>query len=148
MGRTILLGFAAGFLAVLVFHQGTAVLLHLLTTKAHVATGVFGRVPFPYNTAPVRPFGVPAVLSLAFWGGVWGIALAVLLRGARLPDLLSGFLFGALVTTLVAFTVVASLKGLPTFAGGNKQVWWRAGLLDGAWGWGTALVLRPFPRFG
>ena len=34
MGRTILLGFAAGFLAVLVFHQGTAVLLHLLTVKA------------------------------------------------------------------------------------------------------------------
>ncbi len=80
MGRTILLGFAAGLLAVLVFHQGTAVLLHLLTTKAHVAAGVFGRVPFPYRTAPVPPFGVPAAASAAFWGGVWGILLVVLPR--------------------------------------------------------------------
>ena len=146
MGRTILLGFVAGFLAVLVIHQGTAVLLHLLTTKAGIATGVFGRVPFPYNMTPVRPFGVPAVVSAAFWGGVWGVVLAALLRGLRLPDLLFGFVFGALVLTLVGFTVVASLKGLPLFAGGNRQVWWRALLYNGAWGWGTALTLRPFRR--
>ena len=148
MGCTILLGFAAGFLAVLVFHQGTAVLLNLLTTKAGIATGVFGRVPFPYNMTPVRPFGVPAVVSAAFWGGVWGVVLAALLRGLRLPDLLFGFVFGALVLTLVGFTVVASLKGLPLFAGGNRQVWWRALLYNGAWGWGAALLLRPFRRFG
>ena len=147
MGRTILLGFAAGFLAVLVFHQGTAVLLHLLTTKAGIGAGLFGRVPFPYRTVPVPPFGVPAVLSAAFWGGAWGIVLAALLRAFRPPDLLFGFVFGALALTLVGFTLVASLKGLPTFAGGNKQVWWRALLYNGAWGWGTALTLRPFRRF-
>ncbi len=148
MGRTILFGFVAGFAAVLVFHQGTAVLLHLLTAKAGIATGVFGRVPFPYNMAPVPPFGVPAVLSSAFWGGVWGAALAALLRGLRLPDLLFGFVFGALVATLVGFTLVASLKGLPQFAGYNKQIWWRVALLNGAWGWGTALLLRPLRRSG
>ena len=148
MGRTILLGFVAGFIAVLVFHQGTAVLLHLLTTKAGVATGVFGRVPFPYNTAPVPPFGVPAVLSWAFWGGAWGVALAALLRGLRLPGLLFGFVFGALVLTLVGFRVAASLKGLPAFAGGNRQAWWRVALLNGVWGWGAALLLRPLRRLG
>ena len=146
MGRTILYGFVAGFLAVLVFHQGTAVLLHLLTTKAQIATSVFGRVPFPYNTAPVPPFGVPNVISAAFWGGVWGIVLAFLLRALRPPDLLFGFVFGALALTLVAFTLVANLKGLPPFAGGDKRIWWRALLYNGAWGWGTALVLRPFRR--
>lgn len=148
MGRTILQGFAAGFLAVLVFHQGTAVLLHLLTAKAGIAVGVFGRVPFPYSMAPVPPFGVPAVLSAAFWGGVWGVALAALLRGLRLPDLLFGFLFGALALTLVAFTLVASLKGLPPFAGGNRRIWWRALLYNGAWGWGAALLLRFLRRSG
>jgi hypothetical protein len=147
MGRTILLGFAAGFLAVLVFHQGAAVLLHLLTVKAGLGAGLIGRVPFPYSTAPVPPFGVPQVISWAFWGGVWGAALALLLRIPRLPDLLFGFLFGALVLTVVGFTLVAALKGLPSFAGGNKQVWWRVGLLNGAWGWGTALTLRPLRRF-
>jgi hypothetical protein len=146
MGRTILLGFAAGFLAVLVFHQGTAVLLHLLTTKAGLATGVFGRVPFPYRTAPLAPFGVPAVLSAAFWGGAWGVVLAFLLRAFRPPDLLFGAVFGALALTLVAFTLVANLKGSPPFAGGNKQVWWRALLYHAAWGWGAALLLRPFRR--
>jgi len=147
MGRTILLGFAAGFLAVLVFHQGAAVLLHLLTVKAGVGAGLIGRVPFPYRMASVPPFGVPQVISSAFWGGVWGVMLAVLLRGLpRLPDLLFGFLFGAFVLTVVGFTLVATLKGLPTFAGGNKQIWWRAGLVNGAWGWGAALMLRPFRR--
>jgi hypothetical protein len=147
MGRTILLGFAAGFLAVLVFHQGAAVLLHLLTAKAGIGAGLIGRVGFPYSTTPVPPFGVPQVLSWSFWGGFWGIALAVVLRGTRLPDLLFGFVFGANVLAIVGFTLVAYLKGLPTFAGGNKQVWWRAGLLNGVWGWGAALLLRPFRRF-
>lgn len=148
MGRTVLLGFLAGFLAVLVFHQGTAVLLHLLTVKAGVGAGLIGRVAFPYNTAPVPPFGLPQVLSWAFWGGIWGALLAAMLRGLRLPDLLFGFLFGALVLTVVGFTAVATLKGQATFAGGNKQIWWRVGLLNGAWGWGTALMLRPFRRLG
>jgi hypothetical protein len=147
MGRTILHGFIAGFLAVLVFHQGAALLLHLLTVKAGVGAGLIGRVSFPYGMAPVPPFGVPQVISWAFWGGVWGVALALLLRRPRLPDLLFGFVFGALVLTLVGFTLVAALKGLPAFAGGNKQVWWRVGLLNGAWGWGTALILRLFRRF-
>ena len=148
MGRTILLGFLAGFAAVLVFHQGTAWLLHMLTAKAQIGVGVFGRVGAPFNMAPVPPFGVPTVLSAAFWGGVWGIVLAAVLRGTRLPDLLFGFVFGALALTLVAFTLVASLKGLPTFAGGNQRIWWRALLLNGAWGWGAALLLRFLRRAG
>ncbi len=57
-------------------------------------------------------------------------------------------MFGALALALVAFTLVADLKGLPAFAGGNKQAWWRALLYHGAWGWGTALTLRPFRRSG
>jgi hypothetical protein len=148
MGRTILLGFVAGFVAVIVFHQGTAWLLHMMTVKAGIGAGVFGRVPFPFNMAPVRPFGVPTVLSQCFWGGVWGIVLAFLLRSLRPPDLLFGFVFGALALTLAAFTLVANLKGLPAFAGYNKQIWWRALLWNGAWGWGTALMLRPLGRAG
>ena len=148
MGRTIFLGFLAGFVAVLVFHQGAAWLLQMLTVKAGIGAGVFGRVGFPWSMAPVKPSGVPQVLSGGFWGGVGGIALAALLRGLRVPDLLFGFVFGALVLTLVGFTLVAALKGLPQFAGGNRQVWLRAALFNGAWGWGAALLLRPLRRFG
>ncbi len=148
MGKTIIAGFVAGCVAVLAFHQGTAFLLHHFGNGVPAVTGLFGTTQAPFRLVPVPPLGVPAVVSVAFWGGVWGIALALILRRAAVPDLLFGFVFGAVVTTLVAFTVVASLKGLPLFAGGNKITWWCAGLLDGAWGWGTALLLRAWPRQG
>ena len=57
--------FVAGFLATLVFHQ--------VVIAALFAAKVIPRAP--WNMAPVPPLGVPAVLSLAFWGGVWGIAM-------------------------------------------------------------------------
>jgi hypothetical protein len=64
--RAAIAGFVAGALAVLVFHQGALLALRLA-----------GLVPAPpWRLAPVPPFGVPAVLSAAFWGGIWGIALA------------------------------------------------------------------------
>ena len=138
MSTTILLGFLAGFIAVLLFHQGTAFLLHHIGNGIPAVTSLFGRVG--------PPFGVPRVISAAFWGGVWGILLAWLLSRGRVPDLLFGFVFGALALTLVAFTLVATLKGLPRFAGGNPQIWARAALYNGAWGWGAVLLLRPFRR--
>jgi hypothetical protein len=141
MLRTILLGFVAGFVAVLVFHQGTAFLLYHVGNDIPAVVSVFGRTSAPFNMAPTQPLGVPVVLSQAFWGGVWGIVLAALLNRLRIPALLFSFVFGALALTLVAFTVVAALKGLPSFAGGNRQVWARAGLYNGAWGFGTALML-------
>ena len=145
MIRCLVLGFIAGVLGVLVFHQGTAFLLHHLAPGVPELRFIFGQAPAPFRMAPVPPLGVPAVLSAAFWGGAWGVALALLLRSGRVPVLLLGFLFGAVVLTLVAFTLVAALKGLPPFAGGDRQIWWRAGLYNGAWGWGTALLLRAMP---
>jgi len=122
MSRTILAGFIAGFIAVLVFHQGTAFLLHHVGNGIPALVAVFGRVGPPFNLAPVPPFGVPTVLSQAFWGGVWGVVFALALARLRPPALLFGFVAGALALTLVAFTLVATLKGQPSFAGGNMQV--------------------------
>ena len=62
---TYLKAFIAGFASTLVFHQG---LLWLLYTA-----GFSPRAP--WNMAPVPPLNAPAVISLAFWGGVWGIVL-------------------------------------------------------------------------
>src|ERR1700682_2847897 len=67
------LGFIAGAIGVLVFHQGLILVLH-----------VFGAMPFtPYSLKPTAPFGVPQVLSLAFFGGLWGIALILIM--VRVP---------------------------------------------------------------
>lgn len=121
--------FAAGFVATLVFHQGLFALLHLA-----------GLVPVPaYNFSPVPPLGVPAVISLAFFGGLWGPPVAWLIRnddGAR--RWLKAFVFGAIGPTAVAMLLVFPLKGLPvepkTVVGGL--------LLNGCWGLGVALLMR------
>jgi hypothetical protein len=64
----ILAGFIAGFLAVLVFHQGMVALLHIIGALSHG----------PYSMQPVPPLGIPHVWDAAFWGGVWGIAFVLI----------------------------------------------------------------------
>ena len=132
------IGFAAGFVAVLVFHQLMLGLLYLL--------GVAGRPPF--NMAGVPPFGVPAVLSAAFWGGLWGILFAVVEprfpRGAKYW--IAAFLFGAIPLTLVAWFIVLPLKGLPVGGGWKAAGMATALLVNGAWGIGTGLLFRLLAR--
>jgi hypothetical protein len=134
MARIVLLGFAAGFLSVLIFHQGTVFLLHHLW-------GLFPTQGYSMNAT--QPLGVPQVISAAFFGGLWGIVIAFVVARGGQTDLLMGFLIGALGATLVGWTVVAALKGNALFGGFDVARWWRPVLLNGAFGWGTALLLRP-----
>ncbi|HYE48507.1 MAG TPA: hypothetical protein VEB20_02880 [Azospirillaceae bacterium] len=134
----LLAGFAAAFLATLVFHQGTLVLLHLLGLLPAVA----------FNMNPVPPLGVPQVVSTAFWGGLWGVPL-VLLLDRRPRDAgwwVFALVFGALAPTLVAWFVVSPLKGRPVAGGWNPATIWIGPLINGAWGVGTALFLRLWER--
>lgn len=147
MKKVILLGFICGALSVLVFHQGLLYVLHHQFPLINAVTGAadaFRPASAGFSMRGVPLWGVPQVISLAFWGGLWGILLAALIRYARLPDLLTGLLLGAVVCTLVGFTLVAQWRGMPMWAGGNSIVWWRAALLNGAWGWGAAFLMRPF----
>jgi hypothetical protein len=133
--RRILLGFAAGFLAVPLFHQVALFLLH--------AAGIG---PAAWNMAPVPPFGVPALLSAAFWGGLWGIALALVEprfpRGAGYW--VAALLFGAVLPTLVVWFVVLPIKGLPVGGGFAWPGIVIGPVVNGAWGVGTALLFRVF----
>src|SRR5262245_6704591 len=129
--------FIAGFLSTLVFHQGMLSLLWLA-----------GAVPrTPYSMAPTSPLGVPAVISLAFWGGVWGVALWPLLRNAPGPAYwLRAPVLGALLPSLVALFVVMPLKGMPVAGGWSPAIIAGALLLNGAWGIGVALLMRAARR--
>ena len=130
----LLLAFAAGFISVILFHQGMLALLNLINfTEAT-----------PYRTNPTQPFGIPTIFSIAFWGGVWGIVLAVLTFRLRnkLSYWLTVLLFGAFAPTAVFLFVVSPLKGMP-FAGGWELQRIATGLmLNGAWSLGTALLLQ------
>jgi hypothetical protein len=122
--------FIAGALAVPIFHQLMLLLLN--------GVGYVNRPPF--GMTPTKPFGVPSVVSLSFWGGVWGIILgAVLLRiASRSAYWLTAAIFGAIAPTLVAIFVAAPLKGQPMARDPKMLV---VGLLvNAAWGVGTALL--------
>jgi len=107
--RIVIVGFIAGALSVLIFHQFG----FWLATELG-----FGRSRI-YNMQPVPPWGVPTIVSLAFWGGLWGILAAFLVP--RLPGALAGvlgwILFAAIVVTLVNWFVVLPIKGQPTGGG-------------------------------
>ena len=131
--RIALIGFLGGVIGTLLFHQVFLLVLHGL-----------GLVPFaPYSTRPVPPLGVPQFVSLAFWGGIWGIVLVFLMdRWRQLDRLWFAILFGGVMPTLVAALVVTPIKG------GNMADWMdlrRIVLgfaINGLWGLGTGLVYR------
>jgi hypothetical protein len=132
------LAFAAGFIAVLALHQPTLALLS--------AAGITQAVP--YATKAVGPLGVPQFISAAFWGGVWGLVLHAVSR--RWPGgagfVLKCLLFGMIFPTLVAWFIVAPLKGMP-MAGGFKAGSIVTGLcVNAAWGLGTGILLALFRR--
>jgi uncharacterized membrane protein len=135
--RRLLFGFIAGFLATLIFHQIALELLHLANVTPRGA----------WSMQPVPPFGVPSVISLSFWGGVWGIIMIpVIDRFRGVAYWLWAIVFGAIAPTLVAAFVVAPLKHQPMPHTPKMAL---LGLtVNGAWGFGTALFYRLLSRKG
>lgn len=124
----IVASFIAGFVSTLLFHQGLVALL--AATGAPITA---------YDMSATWPLGVPQVISLAFWGGVWGVILWFVI-GVRTRLAYWGYavLIGAVAPTVVAMGVVFPLKGIAITA--TKVA---AGLiLNGVWGLGVALLMK------
>ena len=129
--------FIAGFLAVLSFHQGAVWLLDF--------QGVIDATP--WNMTPVPPFGVPAVISAALFGGLWGMLLWLLIRNALAAGYYVGaIILGAVFPSLVALTLVSWLKnGQDAEALVEGLTLPRIGValaVNGAWGLGLAVFMR------
>jgi hypothetical protein len=128
--------FVAGAVGVLAFHQVTWWLLY--------AAGI---IPdFSYRLKPTAPLGVPQVLSQSFWGGLWGIvlALALPLRG-RVNYWVFAMAFGLIAPTLVGWFVVPLIKGAPLMGGPPWIFQVVRPIPNIALGFGVALVLRLLP---
>lgn len=120
--------FIAGFLSTLIVHQG---LLHLLY--------VSGVVPVPaWSFKLTEPFGIPAVISLALFGGLWGIVQGGLLSLTTEDHYwMKSFFFGALMPTIVAISVVFPLKGIDV----TPSRIFLGMMLNGSWALGTAAYI-------
>ena len=129
--------FIAGALAVPLCHQVVVAIMN--------AVGFIDRSPFSF--AATKPFGVPELISLSFWGGVWGLILMLVVSRLRGPKFwIVALVFGAIAPTLVAGFVVAPLKGMA--AGGNMKMAMAGFLINGAWGLGTAALARMMEGWG
>lgn len=133
--KLLLLGFVAGALATVVFHQTAWFLLN----QASVIPP--DRPAWPLD--PIAPLGIPSLVSKAFWGGLWGGVLALFLARLAGPGYwVAWIVVGAIAPSLVAMYVVPLIKGMPI-----GDFWPRAGIagtVNGAWGLGTAVFLRLF----
>lgn len=131
---TVLVGFVAGALSVLIFHQLGFWIANQLG---------YTRVPL-YNMRGVPPWGVPYIISAAFWGGLWGIAAAFLVP--RMRGVMGGFLgwilFAAVVVSLANWFVVLPLKSGGTFRMPTMPILAVLPMVYGLWGFGMWLIGR------
>jgi hypothetical protein len=129
--KRALLGFCAAVLSVLIFHQGMWALLYGL--------GIMPRPPYPMT--PVPPFGIPLIVNLCFWGGLYGLVFGLALpRLPRAPMWLLGLGLG-LLAALVGWFVVAPLKGQPVASGFDPARMLVSVLINGFWGIGVGVIL-------
>lgn len=128
--------FIAGFVAVPVFHQSLLALLYAVSLSPLA----------PYQTSSTQPFGLPKFLSIALWGGVWGIIWATtVLRWSRAKYYwVVAIVFGAIAVNFVALFIFAPVKGQPIAGGWKPAVLITGLLINGAWGFGTALLFKWF----
>jgi hypothetical protein len=124
------LGFVAGAISVLTFHQGMWALLY--------AIGSMPRPPYPTN--PVAPFSVPLIVDLCFWGGLYGVVFGLLRPRFTLPLWLGGLVMG-IIAALVSMFIVAPIKGMPIANGWMVWPIARSFLINGCWGVGVSVIL-------
>jgi hypothetical protein len=132
--RTLAFGFLTGAIAVLLFHQGMVLLLWMTAYLPN----------FPWNLkGSVGPLGVPVLVNQMFWGGLWGVAFAVV--GPMIPvanTVLRGAVFGLLGPYLLGNGLLVSL-----FKQSGQFIWtWPStrliigALIGTAFGIGVAVI--------
>ncbi len=138
--RTLILGFVAGAISVLIFHQGMIFLLYLMKQTPN----------FPWNTALMKTgLGVPVLLNQMFWGGLWGVGFAAL--GHMIPiahNILRGAVYGLLGPFLLGggFLVPLFKQTGPYFWAWPAQRWMVGALIGAAFGIGVAVILRALAK--
>ncbi len=122
-------GFVAAAVATFTFHQAMWAALY--------AVGLMPLAPFPMG--PTAPFGVPRIISLAFWGGLYGAGFGLVLPRLSGPLWRAGIGLG-IIAALVGLFVVTAIKGQPIAYGFAWRPWLLSLLINGCWGLGVGLI--------
>ena len=123
------LGFVAAAISVLTFHQGMWALLYGL-----------GAMPVPpYPTRPIPPLGIPLIVDLCFWGGLYGAVFGLLRPRFTTPLWICGLIMG-IIAALVGMFIVAPIKGAPIANGWMVWPIVRSFLINGSFGVGLGLI--------
>ncbi len=136
--RNLVLGFIAGAIAVVMFHQGMVLILNLL-----------GLLPAkPWSFAAVGPLGVPALVNQMFWGGLWGVLFAIVWPQLPGRDFwLKGMVFGWLGPMLLGgWLLIPLIKGGPYLAGLVPMRMLIGFLIQSAFGLGLGLIYDQLRR--
>lgn len=133
--KRVILGLIAGAVAVLVFHQTTLQILFWCGMAPQAA----------FRVANVAPFDAPMVVSITFWGAVYGG-----LYGAALPHLprltIARALMAGVFALLMSWFVVRPLAGHAIAFGWQTAPMLRSAVAALMWGLGLTLImplLRP-----
>jgi hypothetical protein len=126
------LGFIAGIVSVLVFHQGMVALLHVADLPGFPAL-------LAYSTDPTPFWGLPRLFGLCLWGGAWGALFGWMAPGLFRPPMLAGVCFG-IVVTLVWLFVAAPIGGEPVGGGWLPGNWLSSLAINGSFGLALGLI--------
>lgn len=130
--KSLLAGFIAAAIAVVIFHQGMFLILSLV--------GLLQAKPWSF--APIPPWGVPTLINQMFWGGLWGMLFSLIwpyIPGRQFW--LKGLIFGILGPNLLGnWLIVALVKGRPLFSGLAPLGMLNGILIGGAFGLGLGLI--------
>ena len=129
-----LLGFVAAVISVLIFHQAMWAALHSLALPGLT-------MPAPYPTDPIPPLGIPRIVNLCFWGGLYGLVYGLLLPKLTMPPWLSGLVLGV-VAALVLWFIVAPIKGRPLASGWVPRTMVVVLTIHAVWGIGVGLIMQ------
>ncbi len=123
-------GCVAGALAVLVFHQTTLQLFFWLGWAPQAA----------FRIAQVPPFNAPLVVSITFWGAVYGGLFGLSMPALKIPLWQKGMVAGVCAMTLGWF-VFLPLMGHQAAFGWHAWPMLRSFVAYQMWGLGLTLML-------
>jgi len=126
----VFLGCVAGAISVIVCHQTTLQIFFWLGLAPQAA----------FRVAHVPPFNMPMVVSITFWGAIYGGLFAAVLPRLRGPIWLNGLPLG-LCAMLIGWFVFQPLKGQPVAFGWQTGPLLRSLTAYELWGLGVGVIL-------